>query len=260
MTMSLASHDADVDGNSIPWPKRQKCHVASHQNGVLMMLLASCDTDTSINGITWLQMLCCTSFWISWLKIVLVKLTMSLASHNADVDGSSIKTKKIMSHLIKMVLLMTLLASCNTDTSVNGITWPEKLCCTWFQLSCNNAYSGAIDNAFGIIIMLMPVPTVKCMKRSCYILFQSFWTNKMQWWYWWYHLCHVMQTLTSHDQKPKKPCSTLFQSSWPRKNSAINKAISVMWCLHWCQEHHITKRVMSQLVIIILTKQTQWYH
>ena len=55
--MPLASHHAAAGASGITWPKR---HVASHfyhfdiSNGMvpLMTLLASCDTDNSISGIT----------------------------------------------------------------------------------------------------------------------------------------------------------------------------------------------------------------
>ena len=48
-----------------------------------------------------------------------------------------------------MVPLITLLASCDTDTSITGITSPNKLCCISFKLSQLNKYSSAIDDAIG---------------------------------------------------------------------------------------------------------------
>ena len=52
-----------------------------------------------------------------------------------------------------MVPLMTLLTSCDTDTSIDGITWPKtkkKLGCTLSQFSQPNKYSGAIGNAIDL--------------------------------------------------------------------------------------------------------------
>ena len=53
---------------------------------------------------------------------------------------------------------------------------------------------------------------------------------------------------TWHTTWLKKSCCTVFQSSWP------NKQNGVAWCSHWCQQHHITKRVMSSCFILPLTK------
>ena len=49
-----------------------------------------------------------------------------------------------------VVPFIALLASCDTDRSTSGNTWPEKLCCTLFELSLPNEYNGAINSAIGI--------------------------------------------------------------------------------------------------------------
>ena len=52
---------------------------------------------------------------------------------------------------------------------------------------------------------------------------------------------------------PKELCFTLFQASSPDKqNVAIDSDISAMCCLQRCQQHHMTKRVISQLCISCL--------
>ena len=77
---------------------------------------------------------------------------------------------------------------------------------------------------------------------------------------------------------PKMSCCTLFQSCWFNKqNSAIDNAISVMWCSHWCQQITWPKYLCQTLFqlsspndqngtidgAVIITWQQywhQWYH
>ena len=96
-------------------------------------------------------------------------------------------------------------------------------------------YSGAIDNAIGITWCW-------CQCQQCQMIEKTHFTShfdhleltQMQWCYWWCHQCHVISTLVS--KWPKMSQSTLFQSSWPRKqNGAIDNAICVMWCSLWCE-------------------------
>ena len=63
-------------------------------------------------------------------------------------------TKKVLLLLIScldvrsVVLPLTMLiASCDANISANGMTWPEKSCCTSLQSSWPNKCNGAIDNA-----------------------------------------------------------------------------------------------------------------
>ena len=52
-----------------------------------------------------------------------------------------------------------------------------------------------------------------------------------------------------------------FQSSWPKEcNGAIYNAIGFMCCWCWCQWHHMTKKVMLHLILVILTWGNQWGH
>ena len=116
-----------IDAIAIIWPKSHVCfdHL-DLTNGVvpLMTLLASCDTDININDITLTKKLCCTSFWLSWLN----KCNGAID----DVISTTWPKSHVTSHFALdltngMVPLMTLLASHNTDTSINCTTWPGEL-------------------------------------------------------------------------------------------------------------------------------------
>ena len=144
------------------WPKS---HIASPfhyldlSSGMmpLMALLASCDIDASINSITWPRKLCCTSFRLPWLNkcsaaindgIIITMILMPVVSHDQICHVASPFDHLDLAY--KMVPLMTLLASCDTTTSISGITWPKMLCWILFQSSWPIEYSDAIDNAIGI--------------------------------------------------------------------------------------------------------------
>ena len=132
-----------------------------------------------------------------------------------------------------MLPLIMLLESCDTDTSINAITWPKKLSCISFWLFWLNKCSGAIDDASGITWCWLQWHH---MTKSVmlYLLFIIL-TWQIEWNHW-LHFSHDV-TLTPasmalHDQK--KPCCTLFQSSWPNKqNGVIDSTIIVVQCSHW---------------------------
>ena len=89
----------------------------------------------------------CIWFWLSWLKKYSVDIDdaigitwcwcwyqwnhMSRESHVASPFYHHDLTKRL-------VPFMTLLESCDTNTSIDGITWPKKLCSTLFQSSWPN--------------------------------------------------------------------------------------------------------------------------
>ena len=116
------SHDADGNGMTLP-----KSHIASpfHHlelaNGMvqLITLMALCDTDTSISGITWPKRLCWNSFDYIYQINALVSLMIPLASH--DQKGHIASPFDHLGLPNGMVPLMTLLASCDTDTSISGL-------------------------------------------------------------------------------------------------------------------------------------------
>ena len=128
-----------------------------------------------------------------------------------------------------------------------------KLCCFSFWLFWHNEVSGAIDKPIGIPETCLDI--VSCWQHS-------------QW-----HLMPMLTPMASHDQKdhvapcfshldlksgkvpltelfaschtdtgtsgiawPEQSCCTLFQSSWFNNcNGAIDKAVSITWCLCRCQ-------------------------
>ena len=102
-----------------------------------------------------------------------------------------------------MVPLMTLLTSCNTETSINDITWPKKLCCTLFRFSWLNEHSGAI------YILTIPLTShdadasarQQMTEKVKLHLILSILNLQMQWCYLWCHQYHVMPTQAWHDQK-----------------------------------------------------------
>ena len=124
MLILMASHDP-------------KSHIASPfdhldvTNGMvpLMTLLESCNTDISMNGITWSKKLGCTSFWLAWPN-----QCHGAIDYTTDITGYWCQwhhmTKKchVAFHFDHFDLtngtvpLVTLLASCNTDSSINDIT------------------------------------------------------------------------------------------------------------------------------------------
>ena len=137
-----------------------------------------------------------------------VLLMMPVASHDQNYQIPSPFDHFDLNN--GMVPLITLLASCHTDTSINGIQWPEKSCCTFFQLSWPNEYSGAIDitwywcqcqvsndqNSLIVpcfdhleltnMMALLMVPSVSCdanigitwPRKSCFILFKLSWIRR----------------------------------------------------------------------------------
>ena len=65
--------------------------------------------------------------------------------------------------------------------------------------------------------------------------------------------------MASHNQKMSH--CTSFGSSWANKCScAIDNTISIMWCQCQNQMHHMIKKDMLYLILIILTKQMKWCH
>ena len=171
--------------------------------------------------------------------------------------------------------------------------WPQKHT-IWFRSSLPNKWNCSIDDTVGIIwywgqhqghymikhyaahccnhldlmrtvvLMIRPLAwhdadaSVKWLKKSCCII--SVILNwQIQWCYWWWSSvsCDANIGITW----PKKSFCAMFQSSWPNKhNGAIENAISTMWCWHWCQQHHLSRRVKWHLVSIVSTKWTKWYH
>ena len=176
--------------------------------------------------------------------------------------------------------LMTLLASCGTNTTFNSIPLPKKLCCTSSQLSWQKR------NAVVPLASHDADPNgITWPKKSWYISFLSSWPYKwygtidetfvMYHWHehqWHYMpkkyvvhcfvvwaLCLMTMPLASHDADASansvkwlnKSCCISFWSSWTNKCSgAIDDAISVKWCKQWSL---LMRKVMLQLFSFLLT-------
>ena len=104
-------------------------------------------------------------WWCHWHHMMLVMLMVShdqkscIASPFGHLDLTN-----------GMVPLMTVLALCDTDTTINGITWPKKLCCISFSLSWLKKWSSDIDDAI-VITWYWP-------KMSCCMSFSTSKPNK----------------------------------------------------------------------------------
>ena len=125
--MPLASSDSDTGTNGITWPKENLQHHFDHLNmRNLMMLLtmpsASCDADAGPGA-----------NGVTWPKKSCCTLFWSSCLRSAVVP------------------LAMLLASHADDGSASGILWPRKLCGFSFLLSWCKECSGSFDNADDII-------------------------------------------------------------------------------------------------------------
>ena len=97
----------------------------------LMILSASHDSSSSVNGITWPTMSCCTSFQLFWPKEYKVPLMTQSASHDANAITWPISSCCTSCHCLDLrnavVSLPILLVSHDINASANGIIWPQKV-------------------------------------------------------------------------------------------------------------------------------------
>ena len=136
------------------------------------------------------------------------------------------------------VLLMTLLASFNTDTSTIALCDPKS-----YITHCLNHLN--VMNTIVLLAMALAshdadasVSSVKWLKKSFCISFQSSWTNKQQC-CWWCHQCHVMPVMASHDKNVLFPLvSTIL--TWETK-----------WCYWQCCQCHM------MLALVLTTSHDQ---
>ena len=168
------------------------------------------------------------------------------------------------------------LASCDASASTNGLTWPKKSFCGSFQSSWQIRCNGAIDDPSGIIYWWHLwhymtneshiAPHFNCLDlRNALIPLMTLlsscdtntgangvtWQKLCHWWYCFHCMTPMLVLMASW---PKRSCCTSFWLSWPGKCSgSIDSAISIMWCWHWHQWHHVTKKVMLHLISIALT-------
>ena len=123
----------------------------------LMILSVSHDADVSVNN-----------HHMTPMPMVSHDQTIHVAPHCHHLDLTN-----------GMVPWTTLLASCDIDISIYGITWPKRLFCTLFQSSWPNKCSGAVDNAIHIAWCWCQCQQYQMIeKRSCCISFWSSWTKK----------------------------------------------------------------------------------
>ena len=135
----------------------------------------------------------------------------------------------------------------------------QKICCTLFWSSWAEKCSCAIYNTMSIM-MLIPAPNASYVQKIMLHVILITFTTQMEWSHWFvqYHMVLMLVPLTSHGQKSY---CIFFWSSWPSKlNGAFDDTVGIMW--HWTSTSAITwhKRLMLQIVSVILTKWIQWCH
>ena len=179
-----------------------------------------------------------------------------------------------------MVSLTTLSASCDSSASTNGVSHDPKshIAHHFDHLDLTNAMVPYYDTE----TILMASNYQKSYVMNCFnhheimnlmvlltMLLVSYNTDAIVKWL----KSHVAPHFDHIDQinvllrMPSVLCDTNTGITWPKRshwasfqpsqtnklNGAIDNAISIMWCWHLCQQHHMTKRVMSYLVSIVFT-------
>ena len=185
---------------------------------------------------------------------------------------------------------MIMLIWCNANANTNGVTWPESICCTSFQLSWPKESNGAIDNTVGITTGGNGVTDQKVMLHLILIGIEL--KNAMDtindtigfMWLWcqhqWHHMAKTVLLVSFSSSWPiklncaiedtagimwdwhqqqwhymtKKLYYTMFQSSWlSGQSSSIDNGIGITWCWCQCQQCQITEKVILHLIVISWT-------
>ena len=242
---AMTLHDNNTNGSDhvipmlMPIASHHKMSHAAHHfsclnlgNAVvpLMILLASCDTDASANGIKW------PTSHVGWNCTIF----MPLASCEASASANSIKWSKehVASHFILTIY------------NANGITWPKKSCCILF------IYHPELTPA--VVSLTMPSAShaanasTQCSTRPKSHLVPHFnyldLTNEV---------VPLMILLASPDDDAgangitewKKWCHISCWSSWPNKwNGAIADTVGIIWHWNQYQWNHMSKKVMLHIV------------
>ena len=161
----------------------------------LAMLFASHDADASASGIIWPRKSCCNSLQSSWAKKFngAIYNAVCMMWHWQWCQWHHVMPMAAVSHDQKshvaphfdyldarniVVLLTMLMALYDASISGNGMTWPEKSCCSSFQSSWPNKCKVAIDTDISIYCCLCQCQWQHMTKKSCCSSFQSFWHNE----------------------------------------------------------------------------------
>ena len=148
LIMPLTWGNTDASASGIKWPKS---YVAPHFNCIGLR-------NVLVTFVMPIPVLMLHLIWISWISkcIGTIDDAFDITWYSCMCEWHHM-TKKLwcfsFDHLCLtngMMSLTTLLAWCDTNTSINGITWPKMLCCTSFWLSHPSKFSGTIDNAIDI--------------------------------------------------------------------------------------------------------------
>ena len=160
----LVSHDIYAVANGIIWAKT---HIASHFDDLdLLNRMVSIVTLTLVSVVLHdpKGMLHC--FLIIITESGVLPLMMPLASHDRDagVNGLTWPQKSCCSHCDHLNLtdgivpLITLLASCNTGTSISSIKWPNSYVAHSF--SC-------LDLMNTVVLLTVPLATHADANSKC---------------------------------------------------------------------------------------------
>ena len=98
-------------------------------------------------------------------------------------------------------------------------------------------------------VMAMPMALHVILHHNMIVL-----TLEMQWCHWWHHWQHVRPVLTPMvSQEPKSRVAPHFQSFWAKECSG---ATNIVMChvMVVTNGHHMTKEVLLDLILVVLTK------
>ena len=97
--------------------------------------------------------------------------------------------------------------------------------------------------------MLMPAPMALPDKISHVAFHFDSSDLGNEWYHWQWHLASDAAVANGITWFKKSYCTSL-QLSWHGKcNGSINDAISIMWCWHWQQLHHMTQKVLLHHIL-----------
>ena len=211
-------------------------------------------------------------------KIVILHLILIIFLNKCMLVPVALHDQKVILHLFLIIWpkngvvpLMPVLALCDTDTSINDITWPKSYINTFYQLSWPNEYSGTIDNCHWHHLMLITAPASHIASHfdhlelnKCSGVFDDAISVvlhivlimlflQIKWCHWLCHQCHVMLIFVPTASQDQRVMSHLLSIVFTQRTK---------WCHWWCslhhmtamlgQWHHITEKVMFYIILIIV--------
>ena len=160
---------------------------------------------------------------------------------------------KVMLHLI-LIILTKGMQWCHWWCCLHCLIWiltPVMSHCQIHDVAPHFKYLGLRNAMVPLTILLAcygadtTANGVNVQKVILYLILIVF-TYGIQW--------YLFNTISIMWCQQKCQCCTTFWLSWLKKcSSAIGEAIDITWYWCWCQWHHMTKKVILYLILIILT-------